>query len=101
MNCKCFSNIAQGFRYGRKQSCVSLPLRNRKTKGANELVINEFKMKPASKPADMIITSDLYSEVLVSNLDWYIDYPEVFRGFLISSRQITKIITTRRYRSIT
>lgn len=99
MNCRRSSSIAQGFRHGRKQRSVLLPFLNRKTKGKNEFVINELKIQPASKPAEVIILLTCIRKVLVSNLDWYTDYSDVFRVFLSSSRQMTKIITTRRYRS--
>lgn len=70
-----------------------------KQREQNEFVINELKIQPASKPAEVIILLTCIWKVLVSNLDWYTDYSDVFRGFLSSSRQMTKIITTRRCRS--
>jgi hypothetical protein len=64
----------------------------------NSLLMN-WRCKPASKQAEVIILLTCIRKVFVLNLDWYTDYPEVLRGFLSSSRQMTQIIATHRYRS--
>jgi hypothetical protein len=54
-----------------------------KQRQQNEFVIDEFEMQPPSKQAEVMILLTYIPKVLVSNLDWHTDYPEVLVAFSV------------------